>query len=341
MVRPAAPANKKSSRRVFLQTHPRMKFIDYYEVLGVPRDADEKAIKKAYRKLARKYHPDVNPNDAEAERKFKQANEAHEVLSDPEKRKKYDKYGENWEQGEAYEQARRQQQQYAGQQGGNPFGGGDPFGFGGRGQTQYTYSSDGADFSDFFEQMFGGAGGASFGGGRRRTMRNKGQDLNATLQVPLTEVFQSQKQVLTVGEKKLRLTIPAGVEDGQTIKIKGQGGPAPQGGEKGDLYITFQVSNNTDYRREGADLYKDIDVPLTDAVLGTSLTVDTLHGAVKLKLPAGSTTGKVIRLKGKGFTRYKKDGEYGNLYLNVRVQLPGKLTEAQRKLFEQLRETGL
>ena len=319
-----------------------MQFIDYYEVLGVPRDADEKAIKKAYRKLARKYHPDVNPNDAEAERKFKQANEAHEVLSDPEKRKKYDQYGENWEQAETYEQARQQQQrQYAGGAGGNPFGGGDPFGFGGRGQTQYTYSSDGADFSDFFEQMFGGAGGAGFGGGRRRTMRNRGQDFNASLQLPLTDVFRSQKQVITVGDKKLRLTIPAGVEDGQTIKIKGQGGPAPQGGERGDLYITFQVRNDTDYRREGADLYKEVNVPLTTAVLGDALTVDTLHGPVKVKLPAGSQAGKTIRLKGKGFTRYKKDGEYGHLYLTVRVKLPERLTTEQRRLFEELRLTGV
>lgn len=300
-------------------------FIDYYKTLGVPRDADDKAIKKAFRKLARKYHPDLNEGDAEAEKKFKAVNEANAVLSDPEKRKKYDKYGKDWEQAEAFERA-------GGQAGGNPFGGG----FGG-GQ-QYTYTSAGGDdFSDFFSQMFGGPGGGFGGGGfgGRQRASFRGQDVEAGLSVRFEDILEDNKQVITVGGKKLRITIPAGVEDGQTLRLRGQGGQSPNGGPAGDLYITFRVAAPADYERRGADLYKTVAVPYTTMVLGGKLTVHTPTGAVNVPLPELSPNGKTIRLKGKGLPVYKKKTK-GNLYLTLNAQLPERLTAEQRDLFQQL-----
>ena len=301
-------------------------FIDYYQVLGVPKDADAKSIKKAFRKLARKYHPDVNPGDKEAERKFKEANEANEVLSDPEKRKKYDKYGKDWEQAEAFEKA--------GGRAGSGFGGrtGNPFG--GNGQ-RYTYTGgDGADFSDFFEGMFGG--GASFGGGggRRRT-GFRGQDIEAELRVRMEDILESNKQVLTVNGSQLRVTIPAGVEDGQTLRLRGKGSPGAGGGPAGDLYITFRVSLPAGYRRQGADLFKTLDVDLTTMVLGGKVPVDTPTGTVNVPIPELSQNGKRIRLKGKGLPVYKGSGN-GHLYLDLNVRLAETLTDAQRKLFQEL-----
>ena len=296
-------------------------FIDYYQTLGVDKGADDKAIKKAFRKLARKYHPDVNPGDETAERKFKEINEAHEVLSDPDKRKKYDKYGKDWEHAEAFEQAGGR----AG--GGNPFGsGGNPFGGGGR----YTYTGgDGADFSDFFEQMFGGAAGGGFGGGRRRGSF-RGQDVEAALTVGLNDILEDNKQVLTVNGKQLRVTIPAGVEDGQTLRLRGQGGPGTGGGPAGDLYVTFRVRVPDPYERAGADLYKDQEVPLKTMLLGGKVLVDTPTGAVNFPVAELTPNGKRVRLKGKGLPRYKGAGN-GDLYLTLRAQLPTSLTDEQRQ----------
>ena len=307
-------------------------FIDYYQTLGVPKDADEKAIKKAYRKLARQYHPDVNPDNPEAEQKFKQINEAFQVLSDPEKRAKYDKYGENWEHAEAYEEAARQRGQRRG--GG---GAGGPFGFGG-GQG-YTYSSEGGDFSDFFRTVFGEEAGGGFGGGgfggRRRTMSYKGQDYNAELHLRLREILVDHKRVLTVNGNNIRLTIPAGVEDGQTIRIKGQGGPGRNGGEKGDLYLTFRIENDTPFRRKGADLHLDHTIDLYTAVLGGKTEVPTLESRVAVTIPPETQNGKVIRLRGKGMPRYRQSG-HGDLYVNLTVELPTKLSAEEKALFEQL-----
>jgi curved DNA-binding protein len=306
-------------------------FIDYYKTLGVDKSADAKAIKKAYRKLARKYHPDVNSGDAEADRKFKEINEANEVLSDPEKRKKYDKYGKDWEHAEAFEKAG------GGRAAGNPFGGGgNPFGGGG----SYTYTSgDDGDFSDFFSQMFGGSGGqgGGFGGGRRRTSF-KGQDIEASLTVNFTDILEDNKQVITVGGKQLRITIPAGVDDGQTLRLRGQGGPGQGGGPAGDLYITFKVNTSTEYERKGTDLYKVQEVPLSTMVLGGKALVQTPTGAVNVPIPELSQNGKRIRLKGKGLPKYKASG-HGNLYLDLRAQLPSSLTDEQRELFEKLKSS--
>ncbi len=298
-----------------------MEYIDYYKVLGVSRDAGKEEIRKAYRKIARKYHPDLNPEDKEAEKKFKQANEAYEVLSDPEKRKKYDKYGKDWEHAEVFEQARRQQS--------------------GRGQA-YTSTGgggEGSDFSDFFRAMFGDeAAFGGFGRGRRRTMAFRGEDYRAELQLRLRDVYQDQKQVLTVNGNKIRLTIPAGVEDGQAIRIKGQGGPGRNGGEKGDLYITFRIPDDPDFQRIGSDLYTTVDMGLYTAVLGGKTEVPTLDGNVAVTIPPESENGKKIRLKGKGMPVYKKKGKYGDLYVTLQVQLPKNLSEKERQLFRQLAE---
>jgi curved DNA-binding protein len=300
-------------------------FIDYYKTLGVPKDADEKAIKKAFRKLARKYHPDVNSGDEAADRKFKEINEANEVLSNKEKRKKYDKYGKDWEHAEAFEKA-------GGHARGNPRGG-NPFG--GAGGYTYTTSEDG-DFSDFFSQMFGGArGGGSFGGGRQRRTSLRGQDVEATLSVRMEDTLEDNKQVLTVGGKQLRVTIPAGVDDGQKLRLRGQGNPGAGGGPAGDLYIIFKVAIPSDYERKGANLYKKQAVDLTTMVLGGKVTVETPTGAVNVPIPALSQNGKRIRLKGKGLPVYKGSGN-GHLFLDLQVRLPESLTAEQQSLFEQL-----
>ncbi|MEN8187538.1 MAG: J domain-containing protein [Bacteroidota bacterium] len=293
-----------------------MSFIDYYKILEVPKTASEKEIKKAYRKLARKYHPDVNPNDETAKKNFQQVNEANEVLSDPEKRKKYDKYGKDWEHSEAFERAHQQQQyqQYSG--GGQQFSGG---------------FSEG-DFSDFFESMFGG------GGFRQRKTQQKfrGQDFNATLQLNLTDIYKTQKQTLTINNKKIRLTIPAGVENNQTIKIKGYGGKGISGGPNGDLYITFNITNNSNFKRAGKNLYSSVDLDLYTAMLGGEITIDTLSGKVKLKIKPETQNSTKVKLKGKGFPVYKKEGEFGDLYITYHVKTPTNLSQREKELFTEL-----
>ena len=298
-----------------------MEFIDYYKILGVDKNATEKEIKSAYRKLARKHHPDLNPNDEDAQRKFQQINEANEVLSDSEKRKKYDQYGKDWEHAEAFEEARKSRADS------------------GKHRRQYTYSTGGeGEFSDFFESMFGG-----FGAGRSGRSRQgfKGQDFNASLQLTLRDVYSTHKRTLTIGDKNIRITIPAGIEDGQTIKIKGYGGPGINGGPKGDLYLTFNIVNNTAFSRDGANLYKTVTLPLTTAVLGGELTAESFDGKVKLKVKPLTQNNTRVKLKGKGFPKYKQEGAYGDLIITYEVQLPEKLNAEQKGLFEALRKTNL
>lgn len=293
-------------------------FIDYYQTLGVDKAADEKQLKKAFRKLARKYHPDVNPDDAAAEQKFKEVNEAYAVLSDPEKREKYDKYGQDWEHAEAFEQARQQR--------GGGFGGGT---------YTYTTGSEGADFSDFFRNMFGGgaAGGDAFGGGQRRAFR--GRDIEAELRIGLSDILEDNKQVLTVNGKQLRVTIPAGVADGQTLRLRGQGSPGMSGGPAGDLYVTFRIVMPPEYRREGADLYKEQEVDLYTMLLGGKVTVPTPTSTVNVPIPELSQNGKRIRLKGKGLPVYKGSSS-GDLYLDLKVKLPERLSTEERTTLEKL-----
>src|SRR6266513_423024 len=241
-----------------------MEFIDYYKVLGVDKNASLEDIKKAYRKLARKHHPDLNPNDKEAHKKFQQINEANEVLSDPQKRKKYDQYGKDWQHAEQFEQA-RQSQQHSQQS---------------RGFGRETFSGDfgESEFSDFFNSMFGDMGGGGF---RQRQAKFRGEDYHAEFQLNLTDVYKTHQQVLTVNGKNIRITIPAGVENGQKIKIKGHGGPGINGGPNGDLYITFHIINNTTFKRSGNDLYTTVDIDLYTAVLGGEITIDTISGKIK------------------------------------------------------------
>ena len=302
-----------------------MEFIDYYKVLGLPNTAIQDDIKKAYRKLARKYHPDVNPNAEEAKKSFQQINEANEVLSDPEKRKKYDQYGKDWEHAEAYEEAKKQKARQ-GDYGQSDFGGGGNY-------QQYSSSDfgDGQDFSDFFSSMFGGSRNSS-----SRTTQFRGQDYNATLQLTDKDVYTTQKQVLTLNDKKIRITIPAGVENGQTIKIKGHGGEGVNGGPKGDLYITFQITPDAQFKRIGADLYATQNIDLFTAVLGGDAVINTFTDKVKLKVTAGTQNGTKVRLKGKGFPKYKIDGEFGDLYITYNVVVPTDLSEEQKDLFTKL-----
>ncbi|MFV5695843.1 DnaJ C-terminal domain-containing protein [Flavobacterium sp. LB3P122] len=294
-----------------------MAFIDYYKILEVDKKAIEADIKKAYRKMARKYHPDLNPNDKEAERKFKEINEANEVLSHAENRKKYDEYGENWQHAEQYEQAKQQ---------GNYSRGGHQDGSGG--------FSGGGDFSDFFESMFGGR--PSGGGGRRRSAQYKGQDFSTELHLDLKEVYKTHKRTLTINGKNIRITIPAGVENGQQIKISGLGGEGSGGGPKGDLYITFTVENHTNFKLDKHNLYSTVDLDLYTAVLGGEITADTFDGKVKLTIKPGTQNGTKVKLKRKGFPIYKKEGELGDLYITYQIQIPINLSEKEKELFTEL-----
>ncbi|MBN2175775.1 MAG: J domain-containing protein [Bacteroidales bacterium] len=292
-----------------------MKFIDYYQVLGIEKNATAIDIKNAYRKLARKYHPDLNPNDADAKKNFQQINEANEVLSDPEKRKKYDKYGKDWQHAGQFENAKQDQDQSS------------DF----RGQ-KYSRAQSGGDFSDFFESMFGGSANT----GRNRQVKFRGEDYNAQLQLKLIDAYQTHKQTLTVNGKNIRITIPAGIENGQTIKISGHGGPGINGGPNGDLYITFSIANHPGMKRLGNDLYIHVSIDLFAAVLGSEITIDTLSGKVKLKVKPETQNGTKVKLKGKGFPVYKTDGQFGDLYITYAVKIPTNLTEKQKSLFTEL-----
>ena len=297
-----------------------MEFIDYYKILELDKTATQADIKKAYRKLARKLHPDLNPNDKSTQEKFQRINEANEVLSDPEKRKKYDQYGKDWEHAEAFEEAKKNQRRSNSN----------------TNRTYTNYSGQQEDFSDFFESMFGGGG---FGGStRQRTSQFKGQDLNATLNLNMTDILQEQKQTLDLGNKKIRITIPAGVEDGQTIKITGYGSEGVNGGPKGDLYLTFEIYNNTDFQRVGNDLYKNESISLYDAILGSSIEITTLTGKVKLKVKPKTQNDTKIKLKGKGMPIYKKKGAHGDLYITYKVTMPTNLSQKEKELFKQLSE---
>jgi curved DNA-binding protein len=290
-----------------------MAFIDYYKLLGISKTASESAIKKAYRKLARKYHPDLNPNDKIAEQKFKEVNEANEVLSNPENRKKYDEYGEHWQHAEEYEKA-KQQEQYQ-RSTGNQYGG---------------YSEE--DYSDFFSSMFGGRSTHS----RSQHVKFRGQDFNAQLQLNLKDVYTTHKRTLTVNNKNIRITIPAGIENGQIIKIKGYGGKGVNDGPNGDLYIEFSIVNLTQFKRDRDNLFIAVDLDLYKALLGGEITVNTFDGKVKLTVKPETQNGTKIKLKGKGFPKYKTDGHFGDLYVTYNVKTPTKLSAKEKELFTEL-----
>lgn len=311
-----------------------MAFIDYYKVLGVERNATQDDIKKAYRKMARKYHPDLNKDDPNAKDKFQEINEANEVLSDPEKRKKYDEYGEHWKHADEFK-AEREAYQRAQERGG---------------QSAYWYSVNGDDFmggfgrgnasgfSDFFEQLFGH--GASAGrSGRGYNMMSRGGDIEAQMNLSLREAAVTHKQTFSVNGENLRITIPAGIADGQMIKLKGHGEKGSNGAPDGDLYITFQIAPDPNFKREGDDLFTDVDIDLYTAVLGGSVNVNTIDGMVKLKVNPGTQNDTKVRLRGKGFPVYKKEGTFGDLIVTYHVDIPTSLSEKQKELFTQLKNS--
>lgn len=318
-----------------------MDFIDYYKVLGVNKNATADEIKSAYRKLARKHHPDLNPNDKEANKKFQQINEANEVLSDPEKRKKYDQYGKDWQHAEAFEKAQQEAGAQGRRRGGSSqgFGGfsGEEGGFSGFGaQGDEWHSSDDSGFSDFFESLFGGRQGRQGAQGGQSQAKYRGQDYQAELEISLADAATTHQRVLTINGKNIRITIPAGVENGQVIKLKGHGAAGVNGGPDGDLYITFSIADDARWTREGNDLHMKAHLDLYTALLGGELTVDTLTGKVKLKIKPETPNGNVVRLKGKGFPVYKQEGQSGDLYVTLEVKLPTHLTEKEKELFKQL-----
>ncbi|MDO9510885.1 MAG: J domain-containing protein [Bacteroidales bacterium] len=295
-----------------------MTFVDYYKVLGIAKTATPSDIKNAYRKLAKKHHPDLNPKDANAIKNFQQINEANEVLSDPEKRKKYDQYGKDWQHAGEFEKATKNQRQSANARG-----------------QRYSNSQSEGDFSDFFESMFGGAANQ----GRNQQVKYRGQDYTVELNLNLIDAYKTHQQTLTVNGKKIRITIPAGIENGQTLKVSGHGGPGINGGPNGDLHITFSVSNDINIKRLGENLYTNVDLDLYTAVLGGEITIKTLNGKVRLKVKPETQNGTKIKLKGKGFPVYKKEGQYGDLQVTYSVKIPSNLTEKQKALFTELSKT--
>ena len=318
-----------------------MYFKDYYATLGVAKTATGKDLKQAYRKLARKHHPDVNPTDKSAESKFKDLNEAYEVLGDPEKRKKYDELGSNWRM---YEQA-----------GPPPPGGGAPFGGGIHTMTEEDmremFGGGHSPFSDFFQTYFGGAGGfqpgdgprAAGGRGHARNRARKGRDLEQEVDLTLEDVYGgvTRRLAFRLGgqTRSVDVRIPAGVGDGSRVRIAGEGESGTGGASAGDLYLRIRLAPNATYERKGQDLYVKVPVPLTTAVLGGEADVHTIAGkSLRLKIPPTTQHGQVFRLKGHGMPTTGKAGEHGDLYATADVQLPRQLTPEQRAHFEALQK---
>jgi curved DNA-binding protein len=294
-----------------------MDFRDYYKILGIDKKSTPKDIKNAYRRMARKFHPDLNPKDKDAKKNFQLINEANEVLSDPVKRKKYDQYGKDWKHADEFEKSKQQQQ--------NQSSNSRRQGFQGAGTE--------GDFSEFFASMFG----KETGGSRRAKFR--GEDYNTELHLDLIDAYIKHKQTFTVNGKKIRITIPAGIENGQTIKVGGQGGAGTNGGPNGDLYITFSIANHSRFKRLENNLFTSVDLDLYTAVLGGEITIETLNGKVRLKVKPETQSGSKVKLKDKGFPIYKEEGKFGDLYITYTVKMPTNLSEKQRALFKQLSES--
>jgi curved DNA-binding protein len=300
-----------------------MDFKDYYKILGVDKKASADEIKKAYRKLALKYHPDKNPNNKAAEDKFKEINEANEVLSDPEKKKKYDELGENWNQ---YRQQGQPEDSFDWSKwsSGNQRQSGSYYG-------EEAFSGEN-DFSSFFESMFGGGGGT----GRRSATKMKGQDYRAEIEVALEDAYHGTSSRIEVGGKTLQMKLKPGIKNGQVLRIKERGGPGRNGGPKGDIYLTLIIPPHPHFERKEDDLYCDAPVELYTAVLGGKQLIITLKGNIRIDIPAGTDNGKVLRLKGLGMPKFEKPGEFGDLYAKVSIHLPKNLTEKEITLFKEL-----
>jgi curved DNA-binding protein len=327
-----------------------MDFKDYYSILGVAKTATEKEIKQAYRKLARKHHPDVNPGDKSAEVRFKDLNEAYEVLGDPAKRKKYDELGSNWRM---YEQGGAPPPGSAGSGGWNVnFGGGGPQGGGFRTMTEEEMRQafgDADPFSDFFHTFFGGAGpmggdeaGRTRRGGRSRTAR-QGRDVEHELELGLEDAYHGAMRRLSMTHdgqaRTVDVRIPPGVGEGSRVRVGGEGEHGVGGAPSGDLYLRIRMTPHPRFERKGRDLYTHVAVPLTTAVLGGEAEVQTLTGkTLRLKIPVTTQIGQVFRLKGHGMPAVGKSDEYGDLYATVDVEMPRSLTPEQRQHFEALQK---
>ena len=304
-----------------------MDYKDYYKILGVAKTAGQDQIKKAYRKLAVKYHPDKNPGDRSAEEKFKEANEANDVLSDPEKRKAYDELGENWKY---YQQgggnANRGQWANAGRQ------------QQGRYSTEDMFGGGGEDFSDFFSQFFGG-GGSDGGGGRQYQQRSfRGQDLQATMTITLREAYTGTTKRITLDGSQLDLKLKPGITDGQVLRLRGKGAQSPAGGEAGDLLVTFQVVSESGVELKGKDLYFETSVAAVTATLGGKVNVRTFDKTLSMSIPAGTDSGATFRLKGLGMPEYGKETTKGDAYVQVKIVTPKNLSPEEKELFTRLAE---
>ncbi len=314
-----------------------MEYKDYYQILGVSRDAKTEEIRKAYRKLARKYHPDVNPNNKEAEERFKEINEAYEVLTDPEKKAKYDRFGSSWQQ---YQQT-----------------GGDPGGFdwgqwyatGPQGgaqrqtRTEYVDLNDlfgAGGFSDFFQTLFGGGGRAGAGGvGPQQAMMRGGRDIEQPVEVSLQEAYQGTVRILQTGSRRLEIKVPRGVRTGSRVRVNGEGEAGANGGPPGNLYLVVQISETPEFRRDGDTLIQRLPVDLYTMVLGGEVTLQTLGGhKLALRIPPETKSGRTFRLRGQGMPRLKNPEEYGDLLVEVYPAIPQHLTEEEQALFRQLAE---
>jgi curved DNA-binding protein len=313
-----------------------MEYKDYYDILGVGRDADEKEIKRAFRRLARKHHPDVNPGDPEAEERFKEINEAYEVLSDPEKRRKYDQLGADWSR---WQQA-----------GGRPgdfdwsrwttgaTGGKRVYVRQGTPEDLEDLFGGASRFSDFFAQIFGGMGtGAAPGGFEYRVRPQRGQNYEQELEISLREAYRGTTRVLQKDGRRLEVKIPPGAHTGTRVRMAGEGRPGAGGGEAGDLYLRVKVAPDPQFERKGDDLYVTVPVDLYTTILGGEVRVPTLSGPVMLTIPAGTQNGRVFRLRGRGMPHLRQPEQHGDLYVKVDVRLPTDLGPHQRELFEELR----
>jgi len=306
---------------------------DYYNTLGITRSASDKDIKAAYRKLARKYHPDVNPGDKSAEDKFKLINEAYEILSDPDKRKKYDEFGDQWQYAD---QIRKAQQQ--------PGAGGGPFyGFRTGGSPGQAYSFEEGDLDSLFGNIFSGGFRR---GGATRTRAIHGEDIESPVDITLEEAYQGTTRTVSIDQangnqpKRLELKIPAGVKDGARVRFAGQGQPGANGGEPGDLYLVVTVRPNANFERHDDDLATEVPVLLSTAVLGGEVEIPTIKGTkLALKIPAETQNGRIFRLAGQGMPKLGTK-TFGDLLAKVDVVLPTKLTAREKELFEELKKLG-
>jgi curved DNA-binding protein len=318
-----------------------MEYKDYYQILGLNRNANKDEIKKAYRKLARKYHPDVNPDDKTAGAKFSEINEAHEVLSDPQKRKKYDQLGANWQQ---FEQSGGRPEDFNWSQWQSDPGGTYSY----RTVTPEEFEDlfgDAGGYSSFFETLFGAAGSrASAGGaGERefnfRTVPRQGRDSEHALQITLEESFHGATRMLAWEDgRKIEAKIPRGVKSGSRVRLKGQGERGFNGGEPGDLYLTIEVRPHHRFERNGDDLNLTVTVDLFTLLLGGQVTVSGIDRPVRLDIPAETANGRVFRLRGLGMPRIKTPGDRGDLYVTVQAALPKNLSDKEKDLIQQWKD---